>query len=127
MANRRPIVLNTAGYQEYFQSADTLQVDGSISINGTSFTSVVPLTVTGPGTTDLGEAAIVGTFRADEITVDINTGDNVLITLGSDGNITASGRVNATSLDINSSTVIDGVLDEDTLVSDSDTKLATQQ
>ena len=127
MANRRPLVTNPAGYNEYFQSADTLQVDGSISINGASFTSVVPLTITGSGVSDLGESAIVGTFKADEITVDINTGDSVLITLGSDGNITASGRVNATSVDINSSTVIDGVLDEDTLVSNSDTKLATQQ
>lgn len=127
MANRRPLTLNPGGYQEYFQSGDTLQVDGSISINGASFTSVVPLTITGPGESNLGAAAIVGTFKADEITVDANTGDTVVITLGSDGNISASGRVEATSIDINSSTVIDGVLDEDTLVSDSETKLATQQ
>ena len=127
MANRRPLVLNSSGYQEYFQSADTLQVDGSITINGTSFSSAAPLIISGTGESNLGDSAIVGLFTADSITVDSTLGDNISITLGSNGDISASGRVNTSSLDINASQVIDGVLDEDSLTSDSNTKLATQQ
>ena len=45
----------------------------------------------------------------------------------SDG-LNVSGALNTeTSLEINNSTVVDGILDEDNMASDSDTKLATQQ
>jgi len=42
--------------------------------------------------------------------------------------LNVSGALNTeTSLEINNSVVVDGILDEDNMISNSDTKLATQQ
>ncbi len=126
MANRSLTVLNPAGYQEILQAADKLIVPGEMQVNS-QLTVGQPIINNGSGTSQLGDIQATTALFTGDITLDSNSIDSISIVLGTDGSVTLSGRLTSGSVDIGGSTVIDGILDEDNLASDSATKLATQQ
>ncbi len=70
---------------------------------------------------------VMGALLADSLTVnDLSSSDSTAIQIADNVNI--SGALNAeTSLEVNNTAIITGILDEDDMSSDSNVKLATQQ
>ena len=123
MANRIPTVLNPAGYQEKLQASDTLVSNGGIITTTLDASGQVNIT----GNIDLGTATAQSITSTGTITVDADPNDTIDIVLDTSGNVTLSGVVEASGLQLSQTVLVDGILDEDNLISDSATKLATQQ
>ena len=123
MANRIPTVLNPAGYHEILQAADKLVSNGGISTTTLEASGQVTFT----NNVDLNNVTAQTLSTTGNIVVDNNTGDLINIVLDTSGNVTLSGVLEASSMQLSQTVLIDGILDEDDLISNSATKLATQQ
>jgi hypothetical protein len=120
---------------------DSMQIRGGLSINNNDSSSLALsvegsidvtdvidcLSLSASTSVSCADITAVGTVNANIIDAQIfQTSDSTAIQINEGINV--SGAINtATSLEIGNSVIVTGILDEDTLASDSAVKLATQQ
>ena len=116
----------------------TVSMDADINVNSVSSLDSTEVEITNIRTDTLvahdssqitirDNLNVMGALLADSLTVnDLSSSDSTAIQIADNVNI--SGALNAeTSLEVNNTVVVTGILDEDDMSSDSNVKLATQQ